>query len=226
MVRDNKGFSLVEVMVVVAITSFVFLMAFAFIVNSNRMFNREAAKIDFQSESQLIVNNLNEAFMEATKLEIKKETLGTIIDLGNYDATSFASLDKTFCRRLYFDSGTKYLGLIVNSSYLASDYSTLVAARSTGDEQLDGYRLSLWVSSFDAQIDDSCHKTATTAMGTTEDVFLNPLKVNVSFTLTNGSDSKEYKISVKLRNSLESVVTDLGLGDGLKTYRVVDKVKN
>lgn len=225
---NNKGFSLIEVVVVVAISSFVLLMGFGLITNSSRMYNREDSIIDMQTEVQMITSNLTEAFMEATKLEINNGSDRTLVDLGNYAVDASGNLsfpDKNgYCRRIFFSQNNNFLGLIANSTYITEDAARLENELST-DETLRGYMLSECVKSFRVEIDSRCRAELTRLNRTdpanpVEETFIgyvNPLIVKVTYTLTSSAYDDDLTISIKLRNSLKEVYID-----GSR-YTVVDK---
>lgn len=62
--RENKGISLVEVLVTVAILSIVIVTASAFMTTSSRSFARESADSDVQSEAELAVNQIEDLIID------------------------------------------------------------------------------------------------------------------------------------------------------------------
>jgi prepilin-type N-terminal cleavage/methylation domain-containing protein len=234
MKNNNKGFSLIEVLIVVAISSVVMLLATSLIVNSSRIYNKESTNIDLSNEAQLIVNNLNEAFMEATKLEVEQDGDSCLIKLGDYYTEAekdesagiyaYDSKNKALCRNVLFNSDTQFLGLIVNSKFLDEAFITLLGDTS---EQLDGYRLSTVVSNFQIACDPSCviGTTNVTSGGTTESkpAIQAPVKVLVKFTLTTKTGSGEYEISMQLRNSLDKVTLPQTIGASPTEFYVVNR---
>lgn len=216
-INNNKGFSLLEVIVTVAITSIVVTLGFSILVNSSRMYNRETTVIDMQTEVQIITSNLNEAFMEATKLEIAKDdaTGNYIIDLGNYNSTDFSSSDKNqSCRRIYYNKDKGFLGMIVNSEFLDYNFADLTSCLNQADgnalrEKLEGYMLSHFVSDFSVTVAPESDKNADMkdADGniTSIPVFLNPVTLNIAYTITNKNGvSDDVTLTVTLRNYLDS----------------------
>lgn len=62
--RNNKGITLVEVLVTVAILSIVIVTASAFMTTSSRSFARESADSDVQSEAELAVNQIEDLIID------------------------------------------------------------------------------------------------------------------------------------------------------------------
>lgn len=216
MKMNNKGFSLVEVVVVVAVSSIVFLMITGLLVNSTRMYHRETGIINLQSENQLIVANLTEAFMEATKLEINQSSDDFVrVDLGNASDTS----RKADCRRIFFNKDSKFLGMIVNNdTYLGATDAYLKAGTVNGAgriEDLVGYQLSRCVETFTVTVDESCHvgrSAEDIAWPGVDDlhpteIYTNPIKLNINYTLKNANSMDVLTFSVTLRNNLKWFTT-------------------
>lgn len=226
---NDKGFSLIEVIVVIAISSFILLMGFGLITNSSRMYNREDSVIDMQTEVQMITSNLTEAFMEATKLEIQSDTGSwALVDLGRYEVDAYGNMsypDKNgYCRRIFFSGDKNFIALIANSPYIAKSHAELETLLDT-DETLRGFMLSQSIKDFQVSIDSSCQATLK-ELDRTDPAnpvrrefpgYVNPLIVNINYTITSSGYDDDLTLSIKLRNSLSEVVIN-----GV-TYKVVDK---
>lgn len=241
MKTNNKGFSLVEVVVVVAVSSIVLLLITGMLVNSTRMTGRETSVISIQNENQLIVNNMTVAFMEATKLDISSNANGVMVDLGDYEAVSvpgpsgssileYHSKSKVDCRRIFYDKNSDFLALIANSSYLTDTFSSLASKGPKSpapDDNFTGYCLSEIVNYFSVSVDPECRSTNTIVYtlpdGSTYDdyYYVNPIKVVLTYQLKNYGTSDLLSTTVELRNNLSEIVVDNGTG--AKTYKVFDK---
>lgn len=182
MKKNNKGFSLIELIVVVAISSIVLLMGFTLIVNSTRMYGREDAVINMQTEVQMITSNLTEALMEATKLEFLEKNGNVMLDLGELDVTTvenppgsgnmvttYSSKNKSDCRRVFFSKDSTFLALPVNCGFCDNSdnmnyIDTLARYAPKGsapDQDFIGYMLSGCVERFSIEIDAKCSATTT-----------------------------------------------------------------
>lgn len=227
---NNKGLSLVEVLVVMAISTIVMLLSTSLIVNSSRMYSRESNTIDVLNEAQLVVNNLNEALMEANKLEMTRDGNSTLLVLGEKTDDN-KSATKSYCRHLFFVEDKKFLGMLVAASgasasgneYLEKDITTLAGDNS---EQLAGYQLSNLISDFRITYDPVCYKgIGTDAEGNTVYYLTNPVKVKCKFTIATQTYSYDYEVSVQLRNSLQEAKIPASLDDqnDIITFKVVNR---
>lgn len=63
--RENKGFSLVELIVVIAIFSVVAVAVGGFLYTANRTYSVSATELDIQEEAQLVANQLQEMVMDS-----------------------------------------------------------------------------------------------------------------------------------------------------------------
>ena len=80
---NNKGLSMVELLLSVLILTIVSTSLFAFMIMSGRMFNRSNAEVDMQSEAQVMKNYMNDLITDAakgieygTKEEVAADTYG------------------------------------------------------------------------------------------------------------------------------------------------------
>ena len=72
---NNKGLSMVELLLSIMILMIVSTSLFSFMIISGRMFNRSNEEVDMQSEAQIMKNYMNDLITDAAKgLEyVKKE---------------------------------------------------------------------------------------------------------------------------------------------------------
>ena len=75
---DNRGISLIELMVSVAIMSIVMLIATGMLTNASRFFEKQAAQVELQNEAQVITNYLSESVMEASGMEFEITDTSTL----------------------------------------------------------------------------------------------------------------------------------------------------
>ena len=79
--RENKGFSLVELIITIAIFSVVGVIVGAFLLSSSRAYSINANELDIQEEAQLVANQLQEMILD-TPIAISYSYVG-VDDAGN-----------------------------------------------------------------------------------------------------------------------------------------------
>ncbi len=70
---NNKGFTLVELLVTLGIAGIVITLIFNFLIINLKTFNQSSDEIALQEESQRIMNKIIEIGMESTKVKIDKQ---------------------------------------------------------------------------------------------------------------------------------------------------------
>lgn len=181
---NNKGFSLVEVLVVVAMSSILASLVVVIMTNSSTFFRKQSTQIDLSNESQIVTSQLNEAFMEATAYEYT-DMGGGSFQIVLYDATA-----KNMKRTLYYDKANTTL-------YLAGGTAEPVNS--------EGFALSHYVTNCIIEIDevskvyDSSHVLST---------YSNPLMINVDALFEHVNEKKTLELSIRVRNTLEKIKID------------------
>lgn len=64
--KNPKGYSLIELIVVVAILAIVGTAVFGFFLTSSRLYKNDSDEVNLQYESQLAVNQLENLLIDAT----------------------------------------------------------------------------------------------------------------------------------------------------------------
>ena len=90
--RENKGFSLVELIVVIAIFSVVGVVVGGFLFAASRSYSINANELNLQDEAQLVANQVQEMILDTAygisyKYIVTDETGSELIDFMNNDAT-------------------------------------------------------------------------------------------------------------------------------------------
>ena len=67
--KDNRGTSLIELIIALAISSIIILMILFFINNASKSFRKTNNDVNLQMEAQIILNHLSNLAMEATHME-------------------------------------------------------------------------------------------------------------------------------------------------------------
>ena len=94
----NKGFTLVELMVTIAISSIVIVSVAALMGNVSRNYKTANEKVSLQMEAQTILNQLNQMIMESTNVVFSD------IDGDSDDDLKIYNNDKGYIITITFDS--------------------------------------------------------------------------------------------------------------------------
>ena len=184
----NKGFSLIELIVALAVGSIVLLMVGAMLVRGTSMFRTENDEVNMRNDYQIIRNQIDQVLMEAKMLIVEKQGDYLIIYTGqiNPDTREFTTTSKTTERIITYDSNNDTL-------YISGTYSDHIA---------EGNVISTIVEDFDISLDESSKKTVS-ASGAEEIYYVNPLKINISLSIANKKSTVDYDYTLSLRNRLK-----------------------
>lgn len=116
---DNKGVTLVELIVVMAIGAIVALIAFSFLHDSTRFYNKVSAEVDIQMEAQTTYNQIRDLVMNAeigvvafgmpTSSEDRKLTVG------GKDYRALVIYNKNNIQAIIYNPTNKKLYLVVDT---------------------------------------------------------------------------------------------------------------
>lgn len=90
---DEKGFSLVEVLVTVAILSFLIFAICTFMTTSSNMYKESSREIDLQQEAQTTMNQLNDMLLSANKFSVSYKNQGLDNEVAVMFSQSLEELD-------------------------------------------------------------------------------------------------------------------------------------
>ena len=205
MENSNRGFSLIELLVTIAISGIVLLMISFILVQGSNLFKNENENIDIQNELQIVRNQLSEVVMGAKSM--------TIVEAGE-DIVIYTGVVKESNNQLDTDGTVTTERIITYDSsehklYISNNYDNAVA---------EGNLISEWVSDLSITINENCLRTEEKADGTEEQYYVNPLSVDITLKLTHGNESSDVTISVKVRNILDEVVAYKT--DGIETLLI------
>jgi prepilin-type N-terminal cleavage/methylation domain-containing protein len=184
----NKGFSLIELIVALAVGSIVLLMVGVMLVRGTSMFRTENDEVNMRNDYQIIRNQIDQVLMEAKMLTIEKQGNYLIIYTGqiNPDTREFTTTSKTTERIITYDSNNDTL-------YISGTYA---------DHVSEGNVISTMVEDFDISLDESSKRTVDGG-GTEEIYYVNPLKINISLPIANKKSTVDYDYTLSLRNRLK-----------------------
>lgn len=200
---DNSAFTLVELLVSLAISGIVIVMIALMMTNGTMLFRNERVKIDLQNELQAVDSFVTQTVMEAKTLDINNKSgqLDTLYTGVRDVDDALASLDGgalTTERIITYDPDNK--SLYITKSYIAN--------------LTKGYLISGYVTEFKVSIDEDCktYKEVVNPINNTvtyeHDGYSNPIILNVSVTITDGTKNKHKDMVITARNELSSVTVD------------------
>lgn len=82
--KDNKGFSLVELLIAIAISGIVLSALVLLITQSVKSYGRQTALAQIQSDADVSLNQIQKNVMEANEIKLKKTKNGSSIDVECY----------------------------------------------------------------------------------------------------------------------------------------------
>ena len=72
---DNRGITLIEVLIGIAIMGIVSSMISAIMVGGTNFFRKQSATIDLQNDSQLITSSMSAAILEGTNFTLEEDKM-------------------------------------------------------------------------------------------------------------------------------------------------------
>lgn len=90
---NNKGLSLVEVLVALAIASIVATLIMSLVTSGSRFYRKQSNSIDLQNELQETSNKVADALMEATELYVSEQSGMLVIKTGDFPERPRSSLN-------------------------------------------------------------------------------------------------------------------------------------
>lgn len=196
----NKGFTLMELIVAIAIGSIVLLMVSVMLVRGTSIFRTENDEVNMRNDYQIVRNQIDQVLMEAKTLIIENRVNAegnrvTIIYTGDVvtdnaaNDREFSSSDLTTERIIRYEHSTQ-------SIYISGTY---------GSSTAEGNCICDIVKDFSIALDDSSKRTERDSTGADVIYYVNPVRVNVTLDLENKNSDINSNFSVNLRNRLSSV---------------------
>lgn len=201
--QQNKGMSLLEILISVAISMIVMVVAAAFISNGSIFFKNQSGTIDVQNELMECSNKLNDALMQSTdtlEINIGEGVNGARIYTAAYneDAKVFTS-GKGSARLIEWNSNDHTL-------YVMDDLQL------DDDNLKKGYLMGSNVSNISISISDDCYEAQM-------DGYEQPLTLILNITVSGDKETRSETRVITLRNELNMLkingVTYTPNSDGL-----------
>ncbi len=184
--QQNKGMSLLEILVSVAISMIVMVVAATFISNGSVFFKKQSKTIDLQNELMEVSNQINDALLQSTdELKITISGNAAQIYTGTYDKDSekFTS-GKGSARYIEWQNNTVYVMNVTEVS----------------DETLkQGYLMGKYVNSISIAVSSDCQVVQVDNSVAYEQ----PLILEISVSVTKDGETRSDSRVVTLRNELD-----------------------
>lgn len=229
---NNQGFSLVELLVALAISGIVIVMISLLIVNSSNLFNNENKNIDLQNEFQVVDGFLSETLMEAKTIDIKDNDDGTLtlytgtrgsdealqpVTTEPIEAATTGAADGSIATKPIEATTTGAAAASITTERIITfkpDSNSLYITKSKEASLTKGNRISSSVKKFKVSIDDSCktykevedsitHETTLEHTG-----YANPIILNIELNISNEKSEKTEVVKITVRNQLKKVVVN------------------
>lgn len=214
---NNQGFSLVELLVALAISGIVIVMISLLIVNSSNLFNNENKNIDLQNEFQVVDGFLSETLMEAKTIDIKDNSDGDqTLTLYTGTRGSGEALEPVTTEPIEATTTGATTASITTERIITfkPDSNSLYITKSNESSLTKGNRISSSVKKFKVSIDDSCKTYKEVENSITHETTLehtgyaNPIILNIELNVSNGESDKTEVVKITVRNQLKKVVVN------------------
>lgn len=224
---NNQGFSLVELLVALAISGIVIVMISLLIVNSSNLFNNENKNIDLQNEFQVVDGFLSETLMEAKTIDIKDNDDGTLtlytgtrgsdealqpVTTEPIEAATTGAADGSIATKPIEATTTGVAAASITTERIITfkpDSNSLYITKSKEANLTKGNRISSSVKKFKVSIDDSCKTYKEVENSITHETTLehtgyaNPIILNIELNVSNGKSDKTEVVKITVRNQLK-----------------------
>ena len=195
---NNKGLSLVELLIAMAIAAVVSTLIITMITSSSSMFRNESKKIDVQNDMQIVQNQIADALRQATSISVVKSGDSIRIYTGEINTTTKQLTAEYGSETSYPDSIITYEN---NVLYITSSYMETIPK---------GYILSENVTDFDISIAESpisytevTKDAAGNEVTVNKSYYTNPLILDITIKIGNGDEQKNADMMVQIRNKIK-----------------------
>lgn len=189
--KNNKGFSLMEVLVTLAIVGVVATLIAGIITQGSRFFRKEQNTIDLQNELQECSNKISDVLMGASSVEISNVGTTMTIHVHNEKTSVYE----------------KYIVFEKDPSKPVGSLYVFNNAIESGENK-QGYSLSDCVADVNIEFDDSCLKAFDDGSGGTVLKCVQPVILNITVKVQDEGEQKTGAQTITLRNKIVSFIVD------------------
>lgn len=237
--ENNKGVSLIELVVSIGIMSIVLVIASAMIINASKYFEKQMASVELQNEAQIIINYLTETIMEATDMNFTVTDASTGAGVYEFykknEETGLATAKGSQRVLHYYYDATAVSPKMRHLLYMVSfDTGTAAPAISYGSDEAKMYLISDEITEFNITFDYGEEATPESIVDLTPSagalpsidpdeektyVVKNPLRVKIIFRLEHNGVGADFEITADCRNTLDDITyTKSGVTTTFKAY--------
>lgn len=189
--HNNKGFTLTEVLVALAVSSVVITIVIAFISQGSRFYKTQSNTINLQNELQETSNVITDTLQEATYLSITSNSKNLEVYTGSYDEIKegkklFTSV-KGSSRYILRDGTGIYVFDKADTQYIT-------------DKDKPGYRYSNNIEAITVSINEKCKTNVADS-----EVITQPVMLDVYIKVTHNDTSRFENKTITLRNKIQSL---------------------
>lgn len=189
---NNKGFSLMEVLVALAVSATVITIVASFITQGSKFYSKTGNSVNLQNELQELSNVVCDSLQEATYLEIQNGTSEMNVYTGSYSVVNNINVfdpgegvDVSRSRLIHWDGKNAYV--FDNASLsMISDIDKI------------GYCYSKYVSNIKISVSEKCKKNNL-------DIYTQPLMLDVTITVSNKGTERSETKNITLRNKISKL---------------------
>lgn len=180
---NNRGMTLIELMIAIAMSFIILTAATMFIGNAQKSYQNASESVNLQMEAQILMEQLGTWIMEGNRITVDASEL-TIYDIPRKTATPLPSgvfYDGQASKRvIWISDGKLYMKVFTN----IADPDAETLSVSASDEKEENC-IGLYVTGFIPAIDAA-----------------NPAKVNLKLELEQGSQKYEVENEIVVRNQI------------------------
>lgn len=188
--HNNKGFTLIEVLVALAVSSVVITIVIAFISQGSRFYKTQSNTINLQNELQETSNVITDTLQEATYLSITSNSKNLEVYTGSYKIVEGKKLfinEKGSSRYILRDGSGIYIYDKADTQYIT-------------DKDKPGYRYSNNIEAITVSINDKCKTKVADSK-----VITQPVMLDVYIKVTHNDTSRFENKTITLRNKIQSL---------------------
>lgn len=189
---NNKGFSLMEVLVALAVSATVITIVASFITQGSKFYSKTGNSVNLQNELQELSNVVCDSLQEATYLEIQNGTSEMNVYTGSYSVVNNINIfdpgkgvDVSRSRLIHWDGKNAYV----------FDNASL---DMISDDDKIGYCYSKYVSNINISVSDKCKSK-------NADGYTQPLMLDVTITVSNKGTERSETKNITLRNKISKL---------------------